>query len=77
MKLPEPNADGLVLLQISGTSDMAEDLFEDVISRTAWEPVTTIQADRVPFEEDTKAETWAVYLRPKEDFGPAWPGTVS
>lgn len=77
MRLPIPNADGLALVQISGTADMAEALFEALVSSTDWEPVTTIQATHVPWEDDTHAQTWTVYLRPKEDYGPSWPGCVS
>ena len=38
MRLPIPNADGLALVQISGTADMAEALFEALVSSTDWEP---------------------------------------
>lgn len=77
MRLPIPNADGLALVQISGTADAAEALFESLVSSTSWEPVTTIQATPIPWEDDTHAQTWAVYLRPREDYGPSWPGDVS
>ena len=75
--LPKPNADGLALVQISGTADDVEALFEALVSSTDWEPVTTIRATPEPFEDDTHAQTWAVYLRPKDDYGPSWPGCVS
>ena len=63
--LPKPNAPGLTLVQITGPAEDVELLFDAIATATGWTPATTVEAAPIPFEDDTNAQTWAVYLRPE------------
>ena len=66
MNLPKPNAAGLVLVEITGIPEMVEQCFEALASSGSWEPATQIEAAAIPFEDDSRAQTWAVYMTQAE-----------
>lgn len=66
MNLPKPNADGLVLVEITGTPETVESIFEALASSGSWTPATQIASATIPFEDETQAQTWAVYMTQAE-----------
>lgn len=75
MKLPQPTIPGMALVEITGTEDDVEALFDVMATATGWVPATTIESDIIPWADEYHAQTWACYMRPGPQSGPP-PGTV-